>query len=241
MASSSNGVTSSRSVSSVEIDQPGQSVSGHRIGVVILPPSANEDAVSVMTATSPSLLVRVRQHEVRAWERLVELYSPLVQRWGMRGGLRDADLADLGQEVFLVVHQRIESFRREGERDSFRGWLYGITRHKVADQQRRRARRPVAEGGTDAQRRLEQEPASQLPDELTDAEHANDEALVVRRALELVRSEFQEPTWRACFEIAVQGRAASDVAADLGMSVGAVYVAKSRVLKRLREELADLA
>lgn len=198
------------------------------------------DAAHSLTATSPSLLVRVRQREVRAWERLVELYSPLVQRWGLRGGLRDADLADLGQEVFLVVHQRIESFRREGERDSFRGWLYGITRHKVADQMRRRAWRPIAEGGTDAQMRLEQQAAPSLPDELTDADHADAEALIVRRALELVRSEFHEPTWRACFEIAVHGRAAGDVAADLGMSVGAVYVAKSRVLKRLREELGEL-
>ncbi len=191
------------------------------------------------TITSLTLLGRVRSGEQPAWDRLVSLYQPLVHRWARLAGLQDSDAVDIGQEVFLVVHERLETFRKDEAHHSFRGWLWGITQHKIADHARRKGNQPAVLGGSDAQQRLQQVPDDIAPE--TDSElKLTDDAILIRGALELVQVEFEPRTWQACFETTVHGRRGADVAADLGMSVGAVYIAKSRVLKRLREELQDL-
>jgi RNA polymerase sigma-70 factor (ECF subfamily) len=184
------------------------------------------------TGTSSSLLDRVRADEAGAWDRLVTLYAPLLYHWCRRWRLREEDLADVFQEVFqtLVVH--IADFRREKRSDTFRGWLYTITRNKVRDHFRR-AGREIA--GAEA---LLEVPA---PEEVEpqDPEEAVALRALFLRGLELIRGEFEERTWRAFWGTAVDGRSAGDVAAELSMSSGAVRVAKSRVLHRLREELGD--
>jgi RNA polymerase sigma-70 factor (ECF subfamily) len=186
-------------------------------------------------STSLSLLDRVKAADPEAWRRLVHLYGPLIYQWCRRCRLGAEDAADVSQEVFRTVAARVGDFRRDRPGDSFRGWLWTIARHKIGDHLRRREREPVAAGGSEAQRRLQE-----VPEQLSDEDEAADVGSLVHRALDLVRGEFEERTWRAFWRVAVEGHAPRDVAADMGITPDAVRMAKSRVLRRLREELPDL-
>src|SRR5437588_4307524 len=190
------------------------------------------------SATSRSLLARVQANEPDAWERLVNLYAPLVLQWCRCGGLQHQDVADIFQEVFQSVVAYVGSFRKERERDTFRGWLRRITQNKLRDHFRRLGREARGVGGSSARERLAQLPVPDAPAE--DLAPDDGESGLFARALDQIRGEFEERTWAAFWRTAVEGRAAQDVAADLAMTAGAVRVAKSRVLRRLREELGDL-
>lgn len=189
------------------------------------------------SATSASLLVRVLADEPRAWERLLDLYAPLVWHWCRRSGLQEADWADILQEVFQSVARGLQHFRREAS-GSFRGWLRTITRNKICDFHRRRQNEPLGAGGSDAQRWYNQVPDPTLPDETSEADITAERQLV-QRALELLRPEFAPHTWQAFWRTTVAGETTADVAAALSMTPGAVRVAKCRVLSRLREELGE--
>lgn len=191
------------------------------------------------TTTSRSLLERVKSDEPAAWDRLVTLYAPLVFQWCRGWGLREQDAADIFQEVFQAVAAHIDGFRKERAGDTFRGWLRTITRNKVHDYFRRRGHEPEGMGGSEAQDRLAQLPAPQPGADSSLSEDHGERGLVAR-ALDLIRGEFAEHTWQAFWRTAIEGRSAPEVAAELSMSAGAVRVAKSRVLQRLREELGDL-
>jgi RNA polymerase sigma-70 factor (ECF subfamily) len=190
-------------------------------------------------STSRSLLERVKAHDAAAWDRLVTLYAPLVFHWCRRWDLQEHDVADVFQEVFQAVARHISRFRKAGAGDTFRGWLRTITRNKVNDHFRRLGREPGAVGGTDAQVRMAQVAAPEPAEEEAPSEEAAERGLFYR-GLELIRGEFEERTWQAFWRTAVEGLSAREVAAELGMSPGAVRVAKSRVLHRLRTELGDL-
>jgi RNA polymerase sigma-70 factor, ECF subfamily len=191
------------------------------------------------SATSRSLLAQVQADVPQAWDRLVRLYAPLVLRWCRGHGLQDQDAADVFQEVFQAVVVHVGGFRKEREGDTFRGWLRRITQNKVRDHFRRLGREAQGAGGSSARQRLAQLP---VPPPAGDDLPADDEEErgLLARALDLVRADFEPRTWAAFWGTAVEGRPPKDVAADLGMSPGAVRVAKSRVLHRLREELGDL-
>jgi RNA polymerase sigma-70 factor (ECF subfamily) len=191
------------------------------------------------SATSRSLLARVQADEPRAWERLVSLYAPLVLHWCRREGLQDQDAADVFQEVFQAVVSHVAAFRRDRPGDTFRGWLRTITRNKLRDHFRRRGAEAQGAGGSSAHDRLAQLPGPE-PAEEGQAGDAAAEGALFARALELIRGEFEERTWAAFWGTTVEGRATKDVAADLAMTPGAVRVAKSRVLQRLRAELGDV-
>jgi RNA polymerase sigma-70 factor (ECF subfamily) len=204
-------------------------------------PRANiegEEGRSSSTRTHRSLLERARARDQSAWERMVTLYAPLVFSWCRGWGLKPDDAADVFQEVFQSVAVHLNGFRRERSGDTFRGWLRIISRNKVNDLFRRRQREPEGVGGSEAQTRLVQVPEESLREASEVVEEA-DNALL-HRALELIRGEFEPRTWEAFWQTAVEGRAAVDVAADLSMTPGAVRVAKSRVLHRLRTDLGDL-
>jgi RNA polymerase sigma-70 factor (ECF subfamily) len=189
------------------------------------------------SATSRSLLARVRANEPEAWEHLVHLYGPLVLSWCRGKGLQDQDVADIFQEVFQAVVTHVGSFRKERQGDTFRGWLRRITQNKVRDHFRKRQRQAQGEGGSSAQERLAQ---LAEPSPAEDDRAPEEECGLFARALELIRGEFEERTWSAFWRTAVEGWSPKDVAVELSMSPGAVRVAKSRVLHRLREELGDL-
>jgi RNA polymerase sigma-70 factor (ECF subfamily) len=200
----------------------------------------NGDDVRSGGSTSRSLLADAKLADPAAWERLVRLYAPLVASWCRRWGVAEQDVADLLQDVFSAVARNLDRFRKEQPSDTFRGWLATIARNKVRDHYRRRSQEPHGVGGTDASVRLQQ---VLDPDAAVDLfEDGDDPAFsgVLLRALDSIRGEFHDRTWQAFWGVAVEGRAAADVAADLDMRPGTVRVAKSRVLLRLRRELGDV-
>jgi RNA polymerase sigma-70 factor, ECF subfamily len=203
------------------------------------PDPAAAPRVAADGATSLTLLQRLRAGDGIAWARLVHLYGPLVRFWAGRAGVTGADADDAAQEVFLEVSKGLAAFRRDRPGDTFRGWVYGITRHVLLRKARQSHRQPAAAGGTEAQRLLNGVvDAAPGMDDADDPPSEN--SALYRRGLELVRGEFEPRTWRAFWEHVVDGRTPAEVAADLGVSSAAVRQAKSRVLRRLREELGEL-
>jgi RNA polymerase sigma-70 factor (ECF subfamily) len=180
-------------------------------------------------------LERLLHQDADAWERLAQLYGPLVYRWARGRGLQGADAQNIVQEVFLGVLQGIDGLRRE--RPGFRGWLWGITYHKLLDYWRRQAAQ--GPGGSTAQARLAELPAPAVSS-LDDAEPPAGLGGLYGRALELVRAGVEERTWRAFWSVVVEGRETAAVAAELQMSPNAVRIAKARVLGRLRTELGEI-
>lgn len=202
-------------------------------------PRPAEDAPLGDSSLQTTLLGRLQDQDDEAWRRLDHLYGPVLFGWCRGAGLRPDDAADVRQEVFRSLAAHIGCFRREQPSDSFRGWLWRITQNKLRDFFRRDAKQPHAAGGTSHQERLHE--VALEPDDGTEPPSSADEvAGVFRRALELVQAEFEARTWQAFWLVAIDGRPPAEAAAELGMSAGAVYVAKSRVLKRFREEFGDL-
>ncbi len=186
-----------------------------------------------MDTTSVSLLERLRQPAQQdAWARFVELYTPLIYYWARRVGLASEEAADLVQDVLTVLVQKLPEFQYDPQK-SFRGWLRTLTLNKWRENRRRR--------GVVLAKASDSELAGLVSPEDEDAFwQVEYRQRLVGRAMKLMQAEFQPNTWKACWECVVNGRPAAEVASELGMSVAAVYTAKSRVLRRLREELAGL-
>ena len=185
--------------------------------------------------TPPSLLMRLRNaQDDEAWRIFMLRYGPIVYRYCRGRGLQDADASDVAQEVFLSVARAISNFQYDATRGRFRNWLGTIARNcvnKFLSRQGARADRPVqpapleaVEGGTED-------------------EHWNElfNAHVLRMALERARPHFDAATWKAFAMVWQQGRSVVEAAQATGKSVAMVYVAKARVLKRLRQEVLVLA
>lgn len=187
--------------------------------------------------TSLTLLERARGNEPGAWDRLVGLYAPLVRHWCVAAGVQPADADDVTQDVFLAASRALGAFRRDRPGDTFRGWLRAITRNALATQHRLRARQPVGPGGSDARHRLSEvpDPGAGPPDDDPPAEVRG----LYRRALDLVRGEFEERTWQMFWRTVVDERPAAEVAGQFGVSPAAVRKARSRVLHRLKQEVGD--
>ena len=189
-------------------------------------------------STSLTLLQRLRDHQQEAWERLIELYGPLVQYWCRRSDLSREDTADIFQETFRAVSSHFDQFNKNEEGGSFRGWLRTVTANKIRDHYRRSQKEAQAPGGTDAQ--LE---ALSWPDPVDAWEEEEETSLIqqsVRRSLDWIKDDFEEKTWRAFWELQMKGRDSADIAAELNMTPAAVRKSKYRVLRRLKEELHGL-
>lgn len=187
-------------------------------------------------STSVSLLERVKLRDNEAWSRFVRLYGPTIYRWARRAALQPSDAADVVQDVFQAVAEHIGRFRRQSDRDTFSGWLWMVTRNKVRDHLRRRAASPNALGGSVGQDLVNQLPLPEHVDEPADRLTSE----LAHRALELIQTDFEPSTWQAFLRSTVDEHSVADVARELGLSVAAVYKAKSRVLLRLRKELEGL-
>jgi RNA polymerase sigma-70 factor (ECF subfamily) len=186
-----------------------------------------------MHTTSVSLLERLRRPaELEAWPRFVRLYTPLLFYWARRTGLEQEDAADLVQDVLTVLVQKLPTFQYERDK-SFRRWLHTITLNKWRERGRRK-RLPCA-GPNDP--RLSDAAVASEEEPFDETEYRQQ---LVRQALRIMQAEFEPNTWQACWEATVSGRPAAEIAAELGVSVSVVYSAKSRVLSRLRQELAGL-
>ena len=189
--------------------------------------------------TSLSLLQRLRTSDEDAWRRLVHLYSPLVHYWCGRWGVVGSDAEDITQDVFLVVSGRLAEFRRDQPGDTFRGWLRTITRNHLLNHLRRRGQSATAAGGSDARRLLETVAAQAETNPDEDDPQAELSGLY-RRAVDLVRGEFEARTWQMFWAATVDGRVVADIADEQGVTPATVRKAKSRVLHRLKEEVGDL-
>jgi RNA polymerase sigma-70 factor (ECF subfamily) len=186
-----------------------------------------------MHTTSASLLERLRlPTDQAAWERFVQLYTPLLYYWARHLGLQPNDAADLVQDVLTALVQKLPGFVYDRHK-SFRNWLRTLTLNRWRNNQRRRAVPVLNSAEVDLADQTSPDPVEAF----AEAEYRQH---LVGRILELMRAEFEPGTWMACWEHVVAGRSAADVAGELGISVGAVYVAKCRVLRRLRQELHGL-
>lgn len=184
-----------------------------------------------MPTTSETLLHRLRRpDDDGAWRQFIELYSPLISRWARSLGLAGGDAEDLTQEVLALLVRKLPDFEYDRQ-GSFRAWLRAITINRGNDYFRRLGRAPRTVGGVDL---LSAQADGYAFEEVEYRRH------LVSRALDLMRHEFAATTWKACWESVVHDRPAEEVAAELGISANAVYIAKSRVLRRLRTALAGL-
>ena len=188
-------------------------------------------------STRPSLLVRIRDaRNAEAWSQFVDLYAPLVYGFARKYGLQDADAADLTQEVMRAVAAAARHLEYDPQRGSFRGWLFTITRNKLRNflTARRRHEQPA---GETAQELLDQQPAREAEQEAQwELEH---QRRLFEWAAGQVRGEVQESTWQAFWQTAVDGKSGREVAQSLQMSVAAVYLAKSRVMARLKQRISE--
>jgi RNA polymerase sigma-70 factor (ECF subfamily) len=180
-----------------------------------------------MDPTPVSLLERLRNADPEAWGRFVELYTPLLFSWARKLGLQEADAADLVQDVLLLLLRKLPTFAYD-RHQRFRGWLWTVVRNRWATVKRQAAPPvslavDVAEG-----------------DAAVEVEENEYRGYLIGRALRLMQAEFQPTTWQAFWQSAVCDRPAAEVGAELGMTVAAVYTARSRVLRRLRQDLGGL-
>lgn len=191
-----------------------------------------------MTETSLSLLERLRDRsDAGAWQRLVDLYTPLIHSWLSRQGVAPPDLDDLVQDVLVVLVRELPRFQHSRQRGAFRHWLRAVTVNRLRGYWRAKHAHDAEDENrwADVLDQLE-DPSSALS-VLWDAEH---DQHVVHRLLQLLRPEFALSTWQAFRGVVLEERPAREVAADLGLSVNAVLIAKSRVLQRLRRERTGL-
>jgi RNA polymerase sigma-70 factor (ECF subfamily) len=192
-----------------------------------------------ISETSFSLLDRLRlRPDAAAWEKFVRLYEPLLGGWLRRAGVRPPDADDLVQEVLGVVVRELPAFQHNQRPGAFRTWLRNILTNRMRAFWKARRAQPVATGGRTAGGGLEQleDPEGGLS-RLWDEEH---DRHVLRRLLELVEPDFAPATWEAFRRVTLEGQPAAVVARELSLSVNAVWLAKSRVLRRLRQESRDL-
>ena len=188
--------------------------------------------------TRASLLVQLRDGANHtAWHEFMQLYGPVVYGFARKRGLQDADAADLMQDVMRSVSTSIGRLDYDRSQGTFRGWLFTITRNKVFSFLSARRIRPQAAGDSATNRLLESHPDDSDGSETWETEYQRRLAAL---AMERIKSEFQEKTWQAFWLTAVDGIAAPEAAQQVGLSPGAVYVAKSRVLARLKEEVETL-
>ncbi len=183
--------------------------------------------------TRKSLLIRAREGDQGAWDDLHTLYRPLIVGWLNRQGVAQRDLDDLVQEIFLAVYRGLPSFTHSGREGAFRAWIRSIALNHSCNYWRSPARRVGTPGGPDADETLRQleDPESELW-QFWEEEH---DRHLLRCLIEMMEIEFEPATMQAFRRVALEGATGTEAAAELGLSVGAVYTARSRVLRRLRE------
>lgn len=184
-----------------------------------------------MHTTSVSLLERLRNLTDRcSWERFVKLYAPLLYHWSINAGVDGREVEDLVQEVLAIVVKELPGFRYDASR-SFRGWLRTVLKNKWRELRRRPNRVTYTADSHDE---------VVEPDWITSLVEEEYRNRLIERALQVMKEDFDQMTWQACWEYVAMDRPANEVANELGISVNSVYLAKSRVLRRLRSELTGL-
>ena len=187
--------------------------------------------------TRASLLLRVRDpQDAGAWDQFVGIYGPIIRGFCRARGLQEADAADVSQEVMKAVARAMEKFQYDRQQGKFRNWLLTVTRNKLNNFFARHQRQPEPAGNTVVRDLIDREP--------TEAEQSNWDreyhGRLFQWAADQVRPTVQETTWQAFWRTTIDQEDGAKVAAELKLSVGAVYVAKSRVLARLKAKIQSL-
>ena len=186
-------------------------------------------------SVSSSVLERAKLGDQDAFRMITQLYAGLVYHWIRKRGLSPEHTEDVSQQVFMAVMHHLKTFQRTKPADSFRAWIRTITRSKIVDHIRKNSGVEIAYGGDKSLNEV----ATIEPDE-GDVEDGRDKAILYQKAVQFVQGEFADKDCRAFLMLVVDGIAAKDVSQNLGISVNSVYIAKSRILKRLQVEFADL-
>ena len=189
-------------------------------------------------AASLSLAIGLRRGSEDAWSRLVDLYAPLIRSWCLYSGVPQHRITDVLQDVFVAIYQNVEHFEPKECTSGFRGWVWMITRNKINDHFRVANKQPTALGGSSALGVFAQIAEKDLPDD--PPSRPSDTASLLHRALSMVKVDFKEPTWEAFWRSCVLGQSTQMIADDLGLSAASVRQSKSRVLRRLRQQLGDM-
>lgn len=191
-----------------------------------------------MLTTSPTLLLRFRQGpNQEAWDRFVFLYTPFLMHVLVHHlNMREQDVGDVLQQIFLRLHKALPNFTYGAKRGKFRGYLRKVCFTQFSNwwKKHKNQRRLAGDGELSG---LEDSSAAAELTRKWDEEH---DCFLVRRARELMEAEFQPTTWKACWEFVYKGRPAKDIADELGITENAVFLAKFRVTRRLKEELEGL-
>lgn len=192
--------------------------------------------MSEQPVTNPTLLVRLRDpSDSGAWDQFSEIYEPLIFAFCRKNGLQEADARDVTQDVMCSVISAIQKFEYDRSHGKFRSWLYRVIRSKLANHFNKSAKQPRGSGKTIVNQMLNEQP----DDEHEQAFDREAEQRVFDWACEKVRPEFEPNTWQAFWRTAVDQEKASGVATGLSISIGAVYIAKSRVIKRLQATIRE--
>ena len=193
--------------------------------------------MSDLEQTRPTLLLRLRNgRDDGAWSQFVDLYSPLIYRYLRGCGLQDADAADVMQEVLRSVEHGIHQFSCDGPGRSFRGWLITVTRSRLRDHTNKQKRQVAGSGDTNVLSMLDAVPTNGEFEQRWEQQYQHH---LFHWGVERIRDEFQAQTWQAFWQTAIEQKEMKGVAESLGMSVGALYVARNRVIKRLRQIISD--
>lgn len=194
--------------------------------------------MSEIPITQPTLLLKIRDaDDSAAWEQFVRLYTPLVFAFCKQRGLQDADASDVAQEVMKTVAQSIERFDYNRRKGTFRGWLFTVTRNKLLKFFTKLQKQPQGTGRTTIHTQLEQTPDAQE----TEIWNLAYQKRLFQWAANEVKSEFSEKTWDAFWNTAVKNQNSQETAKALSMSLGAVYIAKSRVISRIRQQIESIS
>lgn len=193
--------------------------------------------MDTVETTRPSLLVRIRDfRDEAAWSEFSLLYTPLIYRFARRSGLQDADAVLVTQDVLVTVARTIHRFEYDRAVGSFRGWLKVVTRSRISDFMQAQGRHVQGTGDTGVLQVIDAQPDESQPD-LWEREFRRS---LFEWAVERIRFEFEDTTWQAFWMTSVDAKETKDVAEELELSVGAVYIARSRVLARLRQEIRQV-
>jgi RNA polymerase sigma-70 factor (ECF subfamily) len=183
--------------------------------------------------TRGSLILRLQDAaDVAAWDEFTAIYAPVVYRSARRMGLQAADSDDCVQEVLSAVSGSVTEWLQRDDRGAFRSWLFRIARNTSIDYLTRRKHRPWAEGGDTAAKKLNELAAKSDALSHLDVEYRRE---VFQRSSEIVREKVAESTWQAFYRTGVLQQSVQDVARELDMSPGSVYIARSRVMKQLQQ------
>ncbi|MEM8670343.1 MAG: sigma-70 family RNA polymerase sigma factor [Planctomycetota bacterium] len=195
--------------------------------------------VAEAATTRASLLIRLRdQADAEAWSQFVDIYSPLVFGFARRWHFRETEAADLVQEVLSEVFRSIERFEYDPQLGKFRSWLYKISKRKAIKMNRKRLQQIHGTGDSVALRMLQN-----FPDDTNDLERDWEDEYrshLFQWAIGEIKTQFQPKTWSAFWFTAVEGKSPTEVAETLGLSLGAVYIAKSRITKRLGDKIKEV-